>query len=88
MVTSPDLPWVEGKTRVVEFWLPALAPAGSATDIVVRIDGTTVWREAAPAFPVTPATVFPGRNPIGASNCDVRLDDAVFEELTQPAPRP
>lgn len=86
LVASPDLPWGEGKTRVVEFWLPALAPAGRAAEIVVRIDGTTVWRRAAPAYPVTPATVFPGRNPIGASNCDVRLGDAVFEDLTQPAP--
>lgn len=88
LLTSPNVTWNEGTTRMVEFWLPALAPAGSAAEIVVRIDGVTVWRAAAAAFPVTPATVFPGRNPIGVSNCEVRLDDAVFEELTVPAPRP
>ena len=86
--TSPVVPWPEGKTRVVEFWLPGLAASEAGGEIVVRVDGTTVWRNRAAAYPVTPETFFPGRNPIGGSHCEVRLDDAVFEDLAQGAPRP
>jgi hypothetical protein len=86
LLTSPEVTLADPTTAVVEFWVPALAPPGAVPALHVRVDGATVWQQAAPAFPSTPETQFIGRNPIRGSTCETELDHAVFEDLHLPLP--
>ena len=86
LLTSPEVTLADRTTAIVEFWVPALSPPGAVPALLVRVDGATVWQQAAPAFPSTPETQFIGRNPIGGSTCLPELDHAVFEDLHLPLP--
>jgi hypothetical protein len=84
--TSPEITVAPGETRVVEFWVPALAPPGRKPELVVKVDGVTIWRKEAPAFECAPENVFLGSNPIGGTTCEIVLENGVFEALQLPAP--
>src|SRR5207248_681260 len=88
LIFSSEIPWHIGNSKVIDFWLPALAQPAAAPGLVVRIDGIMVWERRAPFFPVTPEFVFVGNNPIGGSTCERVLENGVFEDLQLPPPGP
>ncbi len=83
-IVSPPVPTAPGETRVVEFWVPALSTAEANPILLVKVDGVTVWEQPAAAYPVTPETIFVGRNPIGGSTCELTIEHTVFEDLQLP----
>jgi hypothetical protein len=85
LLFSPAIPVAPGETRVVEFWVPALAT--TKPGLVVKVDGATVWQSDAPAFAFAPENVFLGGNPIGGSTCELVLENGIFEELQLPVPQ-
>lgn len=86
-IVSPPVPATADDSRVVEFWVPALSPADAKPTLLVKVDGVTVWELPAAAYPVTPETIFIGRNPIGGSTCELTIEHAVFEDLQLSFPR-
>jgi hypothetical protein len=88
VVYSPEVAIAPGSVPSVEFWVPALVSATAEPNLIVRVNGATVWAVKAAAFPVTPETVFLGANPIGGSTCEPALEHGVFEELALPLPPP
>jgi hypothetical protein len=85
LLWSPEISVASGESRVIEFWVPALRPAGTKSELLVRVDGATVWQREAPAFAFAPENLFLGSNPIGGSTCELVLENGIFEELQLPA---
>jgi hypothetical protein len=86
LLTSPEVPVRTGETCVVEFWIPGVAPLSGQPMLVVKVNGATVWARPAPGFPLTPETVFLGKNPIGGSTCEPMLENGEFEDVQLPPP--
>jgi hypothetical protein len=87
LLSSPAVPFTVGETRVIEFSVPALTPAANP-ELLVKVDGATIWRQKAPAFAFDPKDIFLGANPIGGSTCEKVLENGIFEELEHPPPSP
>lgn len=87
-LTSPPIPVRLDQPHVVEFWLPALAPATPASQatLVVKVDGQPVWTITAPFHRTTVANVFFGHNPIGGTSSERVLENGVFESTHLPFP--
>jgi len=80
---SPETEYGFEQERVIEFWIPA-----AGRELVVKLDGRMVWRRPAAAYPTSPATLFIGANPIGATSCAPALEHAVIEARELPPPLP
>ena len=86
LLSSPEIEVAPGETRVVEFWVPALASPGTKQQVLVKVDGATVWQREAHAYAFAPENLFLGSNPIGGSTCELVLENGIFEELQLPFP--
>lgn len=84
-VASSQIPLAFGVAHTIEFRVPALAGDEAARELVVSVNGNTIWKHDVPFFPPDAQNVFFGQNPIGATTAEPRLEGAVFERVLLPS---
>lgn len=83
---SPPFPISIAQAHDLEFWLPALAPAGRPPHLLVTVDGQTAWHTAVEFYPPAPENIFFGYNPIGGTATERILDQGLVEATNLPVP--
>ncbi len=82
---SPEVALGFEREHVVEFWVPSALDRPS-TQLVVKVDGRAAWRHEVRSFPNPGHEVYYGRNPIGGTTSEARLEPGDFESGTLPPP--